>query len=123
LTGGHQESESVYATFGKTSDFKVCSPSDIFTYDDESPWSVNDAALAVSAKVAQVIDWPTYMHKGACGFAFADGHSEVHKWKSNLFALNADASTKPVASGGTQYTDWYWLAWHASRNSLTGQIP
>ena len=26
-------------------------------------------------------DLPGFYHGGACGFSFADGHSEVHKWK------------------------------------------
>jgi prepilin-type processing-associated H-X9-DG protein len=30
-----------------------------------------------------MIDWPGYYHNGACGFAFADGHSEIKKWNDN----------------------------------------
>jgi len=26
-------------------------------------------------------DLPATYHDGACGFAFADGHSEIHKWR------------------------------------------
>jgi prepilin-type processing-associated H-X9-DG protein len=29
---------------------------------------------------AQIIDMPASFHNGACGFSFADGHSEIHKW-------------------------------------------
>jgi len=27
-------------------------------------------------------DIPGSQHCGACGFGFADGHAEIHKWKS-----------------------------------------
>ncbi|MGA2247061.1 MAG: DUF1559 domain-containing protein [Verrucomicrobiota bacterium] len=124
LTGSHTEyPPSRYLTFGKISSFTLCSASDIFTYDDESPFSVNDGALAVSAGVPEIIDWPTSLHNGACGFAFADGHSEVHKWKSNIFNLNKEAYTQAVPTGGLPYADWFWLAWHASRSSVTGTVP
>ena len=50
-TGSHAEAYSKYLTFGKSSSFNNCSPSDIFTYDDEDPWSINDGCLAVSAQM------------------------------------------------------------------------
>ena len=28
-------------------------------------------------------DIPSTLHGGGCAFTFADGHSEVHKWKDN----------------------------------------
>jgi prepilin-type processing-associated H-X9-DG protein len=37
----------------------------------------------LDATSAQIIDYPASYHNGACGFAFADGHSEIHKWKGN----------------------------------------
>jgi prepilin-type N-terminal cleavage/methylation domain-containing protein/prepilin-type processing-associated H-X9-DG protein len=55
---------------------------------DEHPDSINDAACAVqmaaeTATTAQIIDFPASYHNGACGFAFADGHAEIHKWKGS----------------------------------------
>jgi len=123
LTGGHEESQSQYVTFGKASAFKICSPAEIFVYVDESPWSVNDACFVLSAKVPEVVDWPTFMHQGAGVFAFADGHTELHKWKSNLFALNAPGYTVAVPANSSKYQDWYWLGWHATRNLRTGKVP
>ncbi len=124
LSGANSETYSKYATFGKSTSFRVCSPSDIFVYIDESPWSIDDGAFAVSARAASVIDWPTYMHRGACGFSFADGHSEMHAWRSKLFALNSDTSSVGVSTpGSATYGDWYWLAWHATRSNITGNVP
>jgi len=124
LPGGGSELQTTYATFGKSSDFGTISPSDIFIYDDESPWSINDAGLAVVAATPKIIDWPTSLHRGACGFSFCDGHSEVHKWKSSVFNLNTTAYAKTISTvGSLEYNDWYWLAWHASRKRSTGTIP
>ncbi len=30
---------------------------------------------------AAFVDGPGLLHSGGCGFAFADGHSEIRKWK------------------------------------------
>jgi prepilin-type processing-associated H-X9-DG protein len=52
---------------------------------DENPDSINDAAFAVdmqfTGSATRWQDGPATYHGGACGFAFADGHSEIHKWK------------------------------------------
>jgi len=51
---------------------------------DEHPDSINDAMLYVDPSMpvanAEWFDWPASYHAAACGFSFADGHSEIHKW-------------------------------------------
>jgi hypothetical protein len=111
-------------TFGKTTAFGSAAPSDIFTTADENPWSINDAGLAVSAGEAKAVDWPTDMRANGCGFAFADGHSEVHGWKSSFWHLNGDAYQKDAGPvGSPSHADWYYVAWHATRNEKTGNVP
>jgi prepilin-type N-terminal cleavage/methylation domain-containing protein/prepilin-type processing-associated H-X9-DG protein len=62
-------------------------PSATWVFVDEHPDSLNDAAFANACtgadamNTAQIIDFPANYHNGACGFSFADGHSEIHKWK------------------------------------------
>ena len=62
-------------------------PSMVWVLLDEHPDSINDAAFAnqmVTAdklSTAHIIDFPASYHNGACGFSFADGHSEIKKWK------------------------------------------
>jgi prepilin-type processing-associated H-X9-DG protein len=52
----------------------------------------------------QWFDAPGTYHNGGCGFAFADGHSETHRWMSRT----------PKQSGGAAITDasdqqdWNW---------------
>jgi prepilin-type N-terminal cleavage/methylation domain-containing protein/prepilin-type processing-associated H-X9-DG protein len=116
-----------YATFGKTSSFTVASASDIWTFVDDDPWTINDAAMAVIAATPDTVDYPTTMHNNACGFAFADGHSEVHKWKSNIFMHQTSGPSRAAfqagASSGLGRQDWSWWAWHATRSTLTHSVP
>ncbi|HEY5912192.1 MAG TPA: hypothetical protein VJA21_16435 [Verrucomicrobiae bacterium] len=61
------------------------SPSMLWVFIDENPDSINNAAFAVkmdmSGTRAAWQDGPATYHGGACGFAFADGHSEIKKWR------------------------------------------
>jgi prepilin-type N-terminal cleavage/methylation domain-containing protein/prepilin-type processing-associated H-X9-DG protein len=121
--GGNHQGEP-YLTFGKTTTFGSAAPSDIFTTVDENPWSINDAGLAVSAGQPKAVDFPSDMHANGCGFGYADGHSEVHGWKSSFWHLNGDAYQKEAgAVGSMTYADWYYVAWHATRNAKTGNVP
>ena len=64
-------------------------PSMTWILIDEHPGSINDAAFAVQMQQAstlsqaRIIDFPASYHNGACGLAFADGHSEIKKWVDN----------------------------------------
>ena len=89
LNGGPNAGQSVYRTYSKLS--SVVRPPKTFVFVDEHPDSINDAAFATQVAGADVpgpggeriIDFPSNTHNGACGFSFADGHSEIHKWLSN----------------------------------------
>ena len=87
--------------FKKLSEMVQPGPSGIWVVVDEREDSINDGWFAVSmagtptpAGAAanpgqyQIVDFPASYHNRASGFAFADGHSEIHKWK--------DARTMPV---------------------------
>jgi prepilin-type processing-associated H-X9-DG protein len=64
---------------------------------DEHPDSINDAMLYVNQTLpvvnATFVDFPASYHDGACGFSFADGHSEIHKWRDSR-------SIQPVTTTG-----------------------
>jgi len=107
------------ATFGKTSQISgLVSASDIWVFADDDPWTINDAAIAVIAAMPDFVDYPSPMHANACGFSFADGHSEIHKWKSNLF-IHTGVPPRTTATPGPQYNDWFWWAWHATAPAST----
>jgi prepilin-type N-terminal cleavage/methylation domain-containing protein len=80
------------------------SPAGIWVVLDEREDSINDGWFAVSmAGTAprdgtadplkyMVVDFPASYHHRSAGFAFADGHSEIHKWK--------DPRTMPILRRG-----------------------
>ena len=61
---------------------QVRDPAKTWVTVDEHPDSINDSFFIVGVNVTQWGDLPASYHGGACGFSFADGHAEVHKWKS-----------------------------------------
>jgi prepilin-type processing-associated H-X9-DG protein len=70
-----------YRQYLKQSDFRQ--PAMTWVTLDEHPDSINDAFFIVNATASQWGDTPASYHNGACGFSFADGHAEVHKWLSH----------------------------------------
>jgi len=69
--------------YKKSSDLTVPAPALLWVIIDENPDSVNDAAFAVKMDLPGAMwqDGPATYHGGGCGFTFADGHSEIKKWK------------------------------------------
>jgi prepilin-type N-terminal cleavage/methylation domain-containing protein/prepilin-type processing-associated H-X9-DG protein len=87
-----------YATYGKFSGILAPSPSLLWVLVDENAQGLNDAAFAFQMINPAWLDSPGSYHNGACGFAFADGHSEIHKW------LEA-----PEPQSDANETDWNWM--------------
>jgi prepilin-type N-terminal cleavage/methylation domain-containing protein/prepilin-type processing-associated H-X9-DG protein len=116
LPGTYNDSQTTYRTYGKTSSFTVPGPSSTWVIADENPNTINDGSLVVS--MAQiVVDFPANYHGGGAGLAFADGHTEIHKWvdvflmlPTTLNLLNASSEVgAPVSqfmSGPSQDVAW-----------------
>lgn len=80
-----------YFEFIKMSDFVRPGPANTFVLLDESD-SINDGWFMASLsgfdprdpaqqEASGFGDAPGSWHNKACGFSFADGHSEIHKWR------------------------------------------
>ena len=57
------------------------SPSDAFVFIDEREEGIDDGYFLVFLN--RRLQWgnlPAIYHNGACGFSFADGHSEIKRW-------------------------------------------
>jgi prepilin-type processing-associated H-X9-DG protein len=95
---------------------QIKSPGYMFVFLDEREDSINDGCfMSDPDTLYQVVDWPASYHNNAGGFSFADGHSEIHRWK--------DPQTMPVLHPGQYLTininlpgdvDVLWLAQHAA---------
>src|SRR2546423_1026297 len=78
---GRNDWYSTYLQYLKLGDMVRPGPSKLWLLVDEHPDSINDGWLItdVTSK-SRWVDLPASYHNRACGFAFADGHSEIHKW-------------------------------------------
>jgi prepilin-type processing-associated H-X9-DG protein len=119
LTGTHGgngcSGNLTWSTFGKTSSFRTIGAAMVFILCDESPYSINDGALATTADPANpvFIDYPAAYHNGDSSFGFCDGHAELHKWKGNQIKITGPPGLQVPASAN-DLTDWTWLAQHSS---------
>jgi prepilin-type processing-associated H-X9-DG protein len=95
---------------------------------DEREDSINDGYFVVDmagfvegnpTSTRQVVDFPASYHNGAAGFAFADGHSEIHRWRSSQFLQPVKkGQTLPLnvsARDNLARSDVYWMAERSTR--------
>ena len=76
---GINEFNNSYRQMLKQSD--IVAPASTYVTLDEHPDSINDGYYLLTLPGAGTWgDLPASYHNGACGFSFADGHSEIHKW-------------------------------------------
>jgi hypothetical protein len=61
---------------------QVPRPAKTWLFVDEHPDSINDGYYINSPTAPAWQDIPASYHCGAGGFSFADGHSEIKKWRS-----------------------------------------
>ena len=93
-------------TLSKTTDMVRPSPSSIWVLIDEDYRSINDAAFAVTMVSSTFLDAPASYHGGACGLAFADGHSEIKKWKDNRTIVRGSTYSAVTFNPINQDVSW-----------------
>ncbi len=123
------DSGTGWKVYTRESDFSSPGPSQTFVLLDEREDSINDGYFVVDmngfvegnpAGMKKLVDYPASYHNGAAGFAFADGHSEIHKWnsaelrrgikKGQLLSLNIDIGNRTDLK-----RDVYWMAERSTR--------
>jgi prepilin-type N-terminal cleavage/methylation domain-containing protein len=100
----HQRN-SPWLTFGKSSQVRVISPSMLWILVDEDATDLNDAAFGFGMENPQWIDIPGTYHNGGCGFDFADGHSETHRW---FYSNKKNEQEQDITDAG-DLKDWQWM--------------
>jgi prepilin-type N-terminal cleavage/methylation domain-containing protein/prepilin-type processing-associated H-X9-DG protein len=99
---------------------ELTDPSNIFVMLDEREDSIDDAYFAVNmaakGAAARFQNFPAFYHNGACGFSFADGHAEIHRWLDS----RTKTPIKPGQSVGYDIAspnnrDIAWLQEHSTR--------
>lgn len=118
LNGGHSHvAGSLFRTFGKDSDF--VSPAMTWVFIDEHHESINDAGFAHPGTPPGVtvrwVDFPAVYHGKAGGLSFADGHSEIRKWKGLNYPGTGTPGNVVGVAGSQNRQDWDWLAERSSQ--------
>jgi prepilin-type N-terminal cleavage/methylation domain-containing protein/prepilin-type processing-associated H-X9-DG protein len=132
--GGGVFDPNIWHLYLKYGDLSVPGPDRIFVFLDERedainwgnfytdmagyPTPANPNGTPTSYKLADI---PGYYHGNACGFSFADGHSELRKWRDSRTmtpplqhqALTFDGSTETPSPLNN---DVAWLQDHATRH-------
>ena len=111
-TAGHP-----WQTYGRQTDIADPSPASLWVIVDEDQYSINDGAFLVdmNTRPTMMMDWPATYHNFACSFAFADGHSEIHKWlDGRTRETSFHQTTRLSPQGNPDNPDLLWLQQHTS---------
>jgi prepilin-type processing-associated H-X9-DG protein len=114
-----------YKNIRKTTDISAPGPTDVYILLDEHENSINDSHFLPFANLSKYsnnrwLDAPSGRHGNAGGFAFADGHAEIKKWRTaNLSKVlsGTDGSTpRPYPDltfiGPADISDYIWTTNH-----------
>jgi prepilin-type N-terminal cleavage/methylation domain-containing protein/prepilin-type processing-associated H-X9-DG protein len=108
---------SPWFTYGKFTSMVTPGPSMTWVLLDEDARGLNDAAFAFSMSDAMWVDVPGTYHNSGCGFAFADGHSEAHKWR------NTSKESEVPITDPKDHQDWLWMRERTSADATGTQPP
>ncbi len=111
-----------YFVFRKSSDLRRPGPSDTFVIIDEGP-TINDGFFATDMESydpnnlpgKRTVDAPASYHNKAGSLSFADGHSEIHKWR--------DPRTYTIQSPGWSSPNNVDIDWLQSKSSSLIRNP
>jgi prepilin-type N-terminal cleavage/methylation domain-containing protein/prepilin-type processing-associated H-X9-DG protein len=94
----------------KVTDITAPPPAMCWIFLDEHPDSINDPLFSVLMTPGALwTDVPASYHNGACGFSFADGHSEIRKWL-DARTIQPVLHRNPSAGNGlSSPRDMFWL--------------
>lgn len=110
--------DTTYQHYTNATSFLYPGAAQTWVFLDEHPDSINDAGFFNPTRTT-FVDTPATYHNGACGFALADGHGEIHKWVSAMTAPRAlkvsmvdGQYLNNAISGKSGDPDIHWLSFH-----------
>jgi prepilin-type N-terminal cleavage/methylation domain-containing protein/prepilin-type processing-associated H-X9-DG protein len=103
----------------------VFGPASAIVFIDEKDNSVDDGEFLIEMVTPEIANIPAAYHGGAGGVTFADGHAEIHKWKTATVLEPPGASGLVIWGVGTSAKDQFkpcdpnnpdmlWLQQHAT---------
>jgi prepilin-type processing-associated H-X9-DG protein len=120
--------DDFWPNFLKMSEFKF--PTLTWVISDEQSDSINDGFQCPPTSDGETTTWsdlPASYHNNACGYSYADGHSEIHRWRqgNTCHPVVGNESWLPWGAA-SPYTDILWVLGRCSPNpgsTLRGQAP
>jgi prepilin-type processing-associated H-X9-DG protein len=121
---GYAQGAGQFKSVLKVGDISNPGPTKMYILLDEHENSINDAHYFPFADLGRFnnnpwLDAPSGRHGNAGGFTFADGHSEIRKWKTPTLmkVLTAGGSTpRPYPDlpfiGASVLADYAWMTNH-----------
>jgi len=102
--------------YNKLSDINRPAPADLWVFVDEHPDSINDGFIIIGANnpSSWVNDLPASYHNRACGFGFADGHAEIHKWLESQTCARVTQNSHGSFPAAPNSRDLKWTLAHAT---------
>jgi prepilin-type N-terminal cleavage/methylation domain-containing protein len=105
-----------YAAFIKASELgSRLQPVDAIVFLEENMCSMNDGYLQVNNGTPVFPDVPGSYHIWSCGMSYADGHAELHKWRTTVLNIPVKYNYRADSIGtGIGNYDWNWFSQHTS---------
>jgi len=114
-TGFNKNNPAYVQFFSLTS---LPQPEQLFVFLDEHANSINDGYFVNRAHYTNWVDLPASYHNGSGGFSFADGHSEMHRWRnaSTRQPVRPDSTVPllPLNLPNDETDDFNWVIHHMS---------
>jgi prepilin-type processing-associated H-X9-DG protein len=104
-----------YVIYRKLTDMRVPGPTKTFVFLDEREDSINDGMFVTDMKLyptttETIVDFPGSYHGGGGGFSFADGHSELKRWKNQKILVAPKGTQQPYPTNlGGNDPDISWM--------------
>ena len=89
-------------------------PVELWVTTDQHPDGIQDLIFSIEGTSAtHLVDVPGSGHDGKCGFMFADGHAELHKWRDHDTIIPIAGSGFISDISGNFPKDSAWLITHS----------
>ncbi|MBW8864689.1 MAG: prepilin-type N-terminal cleavage/methylation domain-containing protein [Verrucomicrobia bacterium] len=117
-----------YVAFTKVTQYSLTTlaPTEAFIWCEESMSTLNDGYLQIDAGGTSGFfpDVPGAYHAvTTCGFSFADGHAEAHKWQTSalriptVFGKGYNTGGQLPLAVNRNNLDWIWFTTHATAHN------
>jgi prepilin-type processing-associated H-X9-DG protein len=115
------QSSGEYHIYRKLTDMRDPGAARTWVFVDEREDSINDGMFVTDMQTyptltSSIVDYPGSYHGSAGGFSFADGHSELRRWKNPMILEKPKTNQRPYPTplGGND-RDINWMQERSTR--------